>query len=65
MKKTLLGLLEAGEPLILEAIDARRRLHQAEARSADELERLRVIADSLCQAVTEIQLRTADGRTRH
>lgn len=67
MKKTLEGVVEAGEQLIREAIEATRAFHQAEAecRPAAEIERLRLIADSLYEAVTEYPLRSADGRTRH
>lgn len=67
VKKTLEGVVEAGAPLILQAIEATRAYHQAEAegRPIAEIERLRLIADSLYQAVTEYQLRSADGRTRH
>ncbi|WP_367863234.1 hypothetical protein [Pseudomonas guariconensis] len=67
VKKTLEGVVEAGEQLIREAIEATRAYHQAEAegRPAVEIERLRLIADSLYQAVTEYQLRSADDRTRH
>lgn len=62
MKRTFLGILEAGEQLIAEAIEARRKLFQAEAeaRPAEEIERLRVLADSLYQAVTDYQLRLHD-----
>ncbi|MGM7284519.1 hypothetical protein ABRY74_21990 [Pseudomonas guariconensis] len=67
MKKTLEGVVEAGEQLIREAIEATRAFHQAEAecRPAAEIERLRLIADSLYEAVTEYQLRLADSRARH
>lgn len=67
MKKTLQGVVEAGEQLIREAIEATRAYHQAEVecRPAAEIERLRLIADSLYQAVTEYQLRSADGRMWH
>lgn len=67
VKKTLEGVVEAGEQLIREAIEATRAYHQAEAegRPAAEVERLRLIADSLYQAVTEYQSKLEDGRTLH
>ncbi|ESW38508.1 hypothetical protein O164_17405 [Pseudomonas taiwanensis SJ9] len=51
-------MVEAGEPLIQQAIDAMREYHQAEDRSAppEEAERLRLLADSLYQAVIDYQL---------
>ncbi|WP_460419332.1 hypothetical protein [Pseudomonas sp. microsymbiont 2] len=51
-------MVEAGEPLILEAIDALRRYHEAKDFGADsaEIERLRLIAESSYQAVTDYQL---------
>lgn len=69
MKRTLEGMIEAGEPLIQEAIDALRRYHEAQDAGAPpgEVERLRVIAESAYQAVTDYQL-YALGRqplTRH
>ncbi|PLV13506.1 hypothetical protein CXG53_24165 [Pseudomonas guariconensis] len=60
-------MVEVGEQLIREAIEATRSYHleQAEGRLAAEIERLRLIADSLYQAVTEYQLISADDCTRH
>ncbi|WKY31147.1 hypothetical protein QYF67_18985 [Pseudomonas donghuensis] len=60
MKRTLAGMIEAGEPLIQQALDALRYYHEAEAggSSAEEIERLRLIAESLCQAVTDYQPRS-------
>lgn len=51
-------MVEAGEPLIQQAIDATRKYHQAEDRGAppEEVERLRLLADSLYQAVIDYQL---------
>lgn len=59
MKRTLLGMVAAGEPLLLQAIEATRAYHQAEAegRPVQEVERLRMLADSLYYAVTDYQLR--------
>ena len=60
MKQTILGMIEAGEPLLLQAIEAMRQHREAEA--AAEIERLRLLADSLYQAVTDYHPRAiADG----
>ncbi|UVM53472.1 hypothetical protein LOY37_13895 [Pseudomonas sp. B21-012] len=69
MKKTLTGVIEAGEPLIQQAIDAQRRYQAAQDAGgpAAEIERLHLEAESLYQAVTEYQLRAlgGEGATRH
>jgi hypothetical protein len=66
VKKTLAGVVEAGEPLIQQAINAQRRYHAAQdaGQPAQEVERLRLEAESLYQAVTEYQLRSLGGPTR-
>ncbi|MCO7597524.1 MULTISPECIES: hypothetical protein [Pseudomonas] len=58
MKRTLEGMILAGEPLMQQAIDALRRYHEAEESGAalEEVERLRLLAESLYQAVTDYQL---------
>ncbi|EJN32115.1 hypothetical protein D3C76_1652060 [compost metagenome] len=58
-KRTFIGMVEAGEPLIKQAIDAMRQYHEAEAagQPAEEVERLRLLAESLFQAVSDYQLR--------
>ena len=58
-KRTFIGMVEAGEPLIRQAIDAMRAYHAAQDMGAppEEVERLRVLAESLFQAVTDYQLR--------
>ncbi|WP_410480674.1 hypothetical protein ACJ70E_15760 [Pseudomonas plecoglossicida] len=58
-KRTFIGTVEAGEPLIQHAIDAMREFHQAQYNGAppEEIERLRVLAESLFQAVSDYQLR--------
>ncbi|WP_010226162.1 hypothetical protein [Pseudomonas donghuensis] len=63
MKKTLAGVIEAGEPLIRQAIDALRRYYAAQDAGQPEevVERLRLEAESLYQAVTEYQLRSFGG----
>ncbi|MBA6058065.1 hypothetical protein [Pseudomonas juntendi] len=59
-ERTFIGMVEAGEPLIQQAIDAMREYHQAQERGApaEEIERLRLLAESLFQAVSDYQLRT-------
>ncbi|PTV57988.1 hypothetical protein [Pseudomonas putida] len=58
-KRTFIGMVEAGEPLIQQAIDALREYHQAQHRGApaEEIERLRLLAESLFQVVSDYQLR--------
>ena len=58
-KRTFIRMVEAGEPLIQQAIDAMREYHQAQDRggSPGEIERLRLLAESLFQAVSDYQLR--------
>ena len=61
MKRTILGMAEAGEPLLQQALQAIRAHQQAvdEGRPADEVERLRLEADHLYQTVIEYQLHQA------
>jgi len=58
VKRTIEGMIKAGEPLIQEATAALRRYHQAQAdgEAPDQVERLRLIAESAYQAVTDYQL---------
>lgn len=58
-RRTFIGMVEAGEPLIQQAIDAMREYHQAQDRGAppEEVERLRLLAESLFQVVSDYQLR--------
>ena len=57
-KRTFIGMVEAGEPLIQQAINAMRDYHQAQDSGAppEELERLRLLAESLFQVVSDYQL---------
>ncbi|MGX1022509.1 hypothetical protein AB7M33_005185 [Pseudomonas sp. Y3 TE3536] len=57
-KRTFIGMVEAGESLIQQAIDAMREYHQAQDRGAppEEVKRLCLLADSLYQAVIDYQL---------
>ncbi|BFO04080.1 hypothetical protein KNHN1_24580 [Pseudomonas guariconensis] len=69
MKRTIQGLAEAGDQLIQQAIDATRKYHEAKDMGAPEAEvaRLKLLADSLYQAVTEFQLKSRGeaGGTHH
>lgn len=69
MKKTIQGLAEAGDQLIQQAIDATRKYHEAKDMGAPavEVQRLKLLADSLYQAVTEFQLKSRGetGDTHH
>lgn len=58
MKRTLEGMVKAGEPLLREALDA-IRAHQDTQNSGafpDIVERHRVLADSPYHAVVDFQL---------
>ncbi|WP_323115339.1 hypothetical protein [Pseudomonas guariconensis] len=69
MKRTIQGLADAGDQLIQQAIDATRKYHEAKDMGAPEAEvaRLKLLADSLYQAVTEFQLKSQGeaGDTHH
>lgn len=58
MKRTMLGMTEAGEPLILEALEALRLYREAKTSGLpqEEIDRLQILAESLVQAVTDYQL---------
>lgn len=67
MKGTLLGMAEAGEPLLQQALQA-IRAHQkavAEGRPVEEIERLRLEADHLYQIVIDYQLHKPSARPRN
>lgn len=61
MKRTLLGMAEAGEPLLKQALEAIRAYNEAmsQGRSDADLERLRIKADHLYQTVIDYQLHKA------
>ncbi|MNJ23881.1 hypothetical protein D3C77_182780 [compost metagenome] len=65
MKKTLAGVVESGEPLMRQVVDALRRYHEARDLLAppEEVERLRLEAESLFEAVQEYQFRLLGGPT--
>lgn len=58
-KRSFIGMVEAGEPLIQQAIEAMRHYHEAQDTGAppDEVERLRLLAESLFEAVSDYQSR--------
>jgi len=62
MKRTLLGMAEAGEPLLKQALEAIRAYNEAMAqqgRCEADVERLRMEADHLYQTVIDYQLHKA------
>jgi len=61
VKRTLLGMAEAGEPLLRQALEAIRAYNDAVAHSRPlaETERLRLEADHLYQTVIDYQLHIA------
>lgn len=58
MKRTILGVAEAGEPLLQQALQAIRAYHaaQAKGRPDAEIERLRLEAEHVYQTVIDYQL---------
>jgi hypothetical protein len=58
MKRTSIGLIGTGEPLIRQALESIRKAHEAEPSGlpADEVLRLKLLTDSLYQAVIAFQL---------
>ncbi|MCE1055910.1 hypothetical protein [Pseudomonas alloputida] len=56
-------ILYPDHPMYTDAVDAMRRYHEAQraGRPADEVERLRLIAESQFQAVTDYQLKALSG----
>lgn len=62
MKRTLEGVALDGEPLLRKALEAIRAHRDAEAGCApsEEVERLRLLAESGYQSVVDIQLPAAD-----
>ncbi|WP_060514588.1 MULTISPECIES: hypothetical protein [Pseudomonas] len=57
-------ILPPNHPAYTEAVEAMRRYHEAQdaGASAAEVERLRLIAESLFQAVTDYQMRAFGSR---
>ncbi|HGM4966721.1 hypothetical protein LU640_24475 [Pseudomonas monteilii] len=59
MKRDFLKIYVDSQPLSQQAVDALRRYHEAVAAElpAEEVERLRIEAEALFQAVSDYQLR--------
>lgn len=59
MKRDFLKIYVDSQPLSQQAVDALRRYHEAMAAElpAEEIERLRIEAEALFQAVSDYQLR--------
>ena len=57
MKRTLEGMAKAGDPLLREALEAIREHRNAQEGGAppEEVERLRLLADSLLHEVADYQ----------
>lgn len=55
MKRTMLGMAEAGEPLLKQVLEAIKAYNEAmsQSRSDADLERLRIEADHLYQTVID------------
>jgi hypothetical protein len=58
VKRTIEGMIQAGEPLMNVALEDMRAYHRAQdsGAPAEEVERLRLIAESSFKAVTDYQL---------
>lgn len=58
-KRTFIGLIEAGEPLIRQALEAIYAYHAAQdaGQPDEDVERLRLLSESLYQVVCDYQLR--------
>ncbi|MCO6689675.1 hypothetical protein QIY50_25195 [Pseudomonas putida] len=58
MKHTFIGLIGTGEPLIRQALESIPKAHEADPSGlpADEVLRLKLLTDSLYQAVIDSQL---------
>lgn len=64
MKKEVFAILEPDNPLMTQAINALKRYHEAQAagQPVEEVERLRLEAEALFQAVSEFQFRMLGQR---
>lgn len=59
MMKILTGMIMPGDPLMIEAAQALRRYHEAQAANSpvQEVERFRLLAESLFGAINDHNLR--------
>jgi hypothetical protein len=57
MKRTSIGLIGTGEPLIRQALESIRKAHEAEPSGlpADEVLRLKLLTDSSCHCLSAWQ----------
>lgn len=64
MNKHIFAILEPENPLMIQALDALKRYHEAQAAglSETEIDRLRMEAERLFQAVSEFQQRILGHR---
>ncbi|MDD2133467.1 hypothetical protein [Pseudomonas kurunegalensis] len=64
MKKDVFAILEPDNPLMAQAVNALKRYHQAQAAGLPvaEIERLRLEAEGMFQAVSEFQFRMLGQR---
>lgn len=64
MKKEVFAILEPDNPLMTQAIEALKRYHEAQAagQAIEDVERLRLKAEGMFQAVSEFQFRMLGKR---
>lgn len=65
MKKDMFAILEPGNPLMTQALDAIKRYYEAQQAKLpdDEIERIRLEAEALFRAVNEFQQRMLGRRS--
>lgn len=65
MKKDMFAILESGNPLMTQALDAMKRYYEAQQAKLpdDEIERIRLEAEALFRAVNEFQQRMLGRRS--
>ena len=63
MNRSFEKMIMPDDPLMLQAIEAMKLFQEAKdlGASAEEIERLRILAESLFQAITDYQLRALGG----
>lgn len=63
MKRSLEKVLMPDAPQMLQAVEAMRRYHEAKDLGAppEEVERLKILAESLFQAINDYQLQALGG----
>ncbi|MBF8659480.1 hypothetical protein [Pseudomonas putida] len=65
MKKDMFAILEPGNPLMTQALDAMKRYYEAQQAKLpdDEIEHIRLEAEALFRAVNEFQQRMLGRRS--